>query len=108
MVIVSASDVTVLPAESVTTQRTCIPCHVALAVAVVDGVVLAPQLLHEAAPDFLYCHWYCKPLPVALTVKVALLPAATGTLPGWVVMESTLTVTVLELSVLPLPPVILQ
>ena len=100
--------VMVFPLLSVTVQQTFIPSQVALAVAVVDGVVLAPQLLHEAAPDFLYCHWYCKPLPVALTVKVALLPAATGTLPGWVVMESTLTVTVLELSVLPLPSVILQ
>ena len=56
MVIVSASDVTVLPAESVTTQRTCIPCHVALAVAVVEAVVLPFQLLHAVAPDFLYCH----------------------------------------------------
>ena len=105
---VAALEVTLFPAESVTMQRTCIPCHVALAVAVVEAVVRPFQLLHEAAPDFLYCHWYFNPLPVALTLKVALLPTATVILPGWVVMERTLIVTVEELSVLPLPSVILQ
>ena len=84
------------------------PFHELLAVAVVEAVVLELQLLHADAPDFLYCHWYFSPLPVAATLKVASLPAATVTLCGWVVMESTLTVTVLELSVLPLPSVILQ
>ena len=92
----AASEVTVFPAESVTMQRTCISCHVALAVAVVEAVVRPFQLLQEAAPDFLYCHWYLSPLPVAFTVKVALLSAATVTLSGWVVMESTLMVTVEE------------
>ena len=90
---VAALEVTLFPAESVTMQRTCMPFQVALAVAVVEAVVLPFQLLHEEAPAFLYCHWYFSPEPVALTVKVALLPAATVTFCGWVAMESTLTVT---------------
>ena len=107
IVTVAALEVTLLPAPSVTMQRTCMPFQESLAVAVVEAVVLVPQLLHADAPDFLYCHWYFSPLPVATTLKVALLPAATVTLPGCVVMESTLTVTVLELTELPLS-VILQ
>ncbi len=90
-----------MPALSVTTQRTCIPCHVLLAVAVVEAVVLPFQLLHAVAPDFLYCHWYLSPLPVALTVKVAFFPAATVTSFGWVAMERTLTVRVSDCSVIP-------
>ena len=90
-----------MPALSVTTQRTCIPCHVALAVAVVEAAVRPFQLLHAVAPTFLYCHWYLSPLPVALTVKVALLPTATVTLAGWVAIDRILTVTVSDCLVLP-------
>ena len=108
MVTVAALELTLLPAPSVTTQRTCMPFHVALAVAVVEAVVLPFQLLHAVAPFFLYCHWYLSPVPVALTVKVALLPAATVTSFGWVAMESTLTVTVSESTVFPVLSVMLQ
>ena len=50
---VAALEVTVLPVLSLTTQRTCIPFHVALAVAVVEAVVLAPHLLQSEVPAFL-------------------------------------------------------
>ena len=56
MVMVAGFEMTLLPAPSVTMQRTCMPFHVALAVAVVEAVVLPFQSLHAEAPFFLYCH----------------------------------------------------
>ena len=102
--IFAALEITLLPAESVTMQRTCIPFQEEFAVAVVEAVVLPFQLLHEAAPVFLYCHWYFRPIPLALTEKVTLLPADVVTFAGWEVMASTsesVTLTVLDLILLP-------
>ena len=69
---------TLLPVASVTRQRTCISSHELFAVAVVEAVVLPFHNVHEP-PAFLKYHWYFKPVPVALTVKVVFLPAETTT-----------------------------
>ena len=57
IVMVTALEVTLFPAPSVTMQRTCILFQVALAVAVVDAVVCPFHLVHAVCPFFLKYHW---------------------------------------------------
>ena len=43
-------------------------------------------LVQPSAPGLRYHHWYFRPVPVAVTLKVAVLPGATDTSEGWEVI----------------------
>jgi len=46
--------------------------------------------LFHITPSVLNCHWYVKPAPVAITLKLVLLPAPTVESDGWLVMAGAM------------------
>ena len=71
---VAVLDSTFLPFLSVTTQRTCIPFQLSVAVAVAVRAVNSFHTVQLEAPDFLVYHLYFSPVPTTFMTNVSLSP----------------------------------